>query len=500
MVSYEALMWTKQLSAEVGNFFVIAVGNFMVDENIWDKDVRRRTKSEYTAVVKRGTQKLEVLWRVTSNPEYGYPGPFDREVHRAIEQIMSEYPLPIQNPISIGSLYGLCKRMGINSFGGSQYRKIKEALERLTTTSIKSEGSFYNKEQKEWIEEIFHLYERVIFKGRTLPNGEIADTNYLYLNSWYLDNINANYVKPMDWEYCRLLENPISQRLYELLSVKFYGLLSRGGRVLSYKYSTLCSLLPIVQQKYLSLAKKILEPSHEKLNETNFLADWHWEETTRGAENDWLIKYYPGKRIKDEIKRFSLGEQLKFELPSPKAEQEPIDESELSTEESKIVAELVQRVITKTTARKLVKDYPIEKIQKQIEVFDWLKETESQRIGTNAPGFLRKSIEENYQPPDEYITHLDRQTRRQEVKDRKERWLRNREKLIQQDISKWDTITPKERVQAMLDAWIFIQSRPNQNEIDSMQQKLIDNLPKTDEEKRKYIARNHPEDPSPDFE
>ena len=33
MIGYEALMWTKQLSAEVGNFFVIAVGNFMVDEN-----------------------------------------------------------------------------------------------------------------------------------------------------------------------------------------------------------------------------------------------------------------------------------------------------------------------------------------------------------------------------------------------------------------------------------------------------------------------------------
>ncbi len=33
MISYEALMWTKQLSAGVGNFVVIAVGNFMVDEN-----------------------------------------------------------------------------------------------------------------------------------------------------------------------------------------------------------------------------------------------------------------------------------------------------------------------------------------------------------------------------------------------------------------------------------------------------------------------------------
>ena len=39
MISYEALMWAKQLSAEVGNFFVIAVGNFMVDENSWHHNV-----------------------------------------------------------------------------------------------------------------------------------------------------------------------------------------------------------------------------------------------------------------------------------------------------------------------------------------------------------------------------------------------------------------------------------------------------------------------------
>jgi len=34
LVSYEALTWTEQLSAGVGNFVVIVVGNFMVDENI----------------------------------------------------------------------------------------------------------------------------------------------------------------------------------------------------------------------------------------------------------------------------------------------------------------------------------------------------------------------------------------------------------------------------------------------------------------------------------
>jgi len=37
---------------------------------LWDKDIRNRTKTEYRTVVKRGQEKFEVLWRVTSDPEY----------------------------------------------------------------------------------------------------------------------------------------------------------------------------------------------------------------------------------------------------------------------------------------------------------------------------------------------------------------------------------------------------------------------------------------------
>jgi len=154
---------------------------------LWNKDVKKRIKTEYKVVTKRGNEKLEIAWTVFSNPEFGYPGPFDRKVHKAIEQVISELPIPIQNPIPLGSLYNLCKRMGISKLGGAQYEKIRKAFERITTASIKSEGAFYSKEKEEWAEDIFHLYERVILKGKKLPNGEIADTNYLYLNSWYLD-------------------------------------------------------------------------------------------------------------------------------------------------------------------------------------------------------------------------------------------------------------------------------------------------------------------------
>jgi hypothetical protein len=368
---------------------------------LWDKDVKKRTETEYRTVITRDAQKLEIAWIVMASPRYGYPGPFDRKVYKAIEQIISEFPLPIQNPILIGSLYNLCKRMGINKYGGSQYGKIKESLKRITTTSIESKGTYYSKERKEWIEDIFHLYDRVIFKGAKLPNGNIADTNYLYLNSWYLDNINARYVKPIDWLYYKSLRTPISQRLYELLSVKFYGIIDRGNNCLCYKYSTLCDLLPIARQKYISKAKQILDPAHTELNEKGFLNTWSWEELSlSNGDNDWIIRYYPGKRVKDEIKQFKIGEQLELSLSNESTA--TFYDLDTPTIKNNTTTQLMQRSITESVAENLINSYPPDQIQKQIEIFDHLVKTNSPLVAKNPAGFLRKSIEENYQPPAEY--------------------------------------------------------------------------------------------------
>ena len=375
---------------------------------LWSKDNKQRTETEYKTVVKRHNKKLEVSWTITSNSKYGYPGPFDRSVHKAIEQIISGLTLPIQNPIQIGSIYSLIERMGLNTKGGQIYRKVKEALQRITLTGIVSKGVFYDKQEEQWIEDTFHLYERVIFKGKKLPDGGIADTNYVYLNSWYIDNINARYVKPIDWKYYKSLKTPIAQRLYEILSVKFYGVIMRGDRCVSYRYSTLCDLLPITRQHYRSLAMRIMDPAHDKLKGTTFLENYEWEELSlSNGGNDWLIRYYPGKRAKDEISRFKIGEQLELSLSNESTPASyDLDTTTIKNSQelagNQTVNQLIQRGITKSVADVLINDYSTDQIQKQIEIFDYLVKIKSQLVAKNPAGFLRKSIEENYQPPSEY--------------------------------------------------------------------------------------------------
>lgn len=257
---------------------------------------------EITMTVERNNQKLEVFWGVYSHPYFGIPGPFDKKVFDAIQEIIESLPRPIQNPIPIGSLYSLCKRIGIYKDSGKSYKMIEDSLKRLTLISIDSKETFYDKGKRTWIRDTFHLYDRIVWAGEELPDGTIADTNYIFLNSKYLDNINNGYVKPIDYEFYRGLRSDISKRLYELLGVKFYPIFQRNLNIKSirYLYDTLCDLIPVKKQKYLSRIRQQFENAILELQEKGFL-----EKCEIKKENSKILLYfYPGQRAKDEFDRF----------------------------------------------------------------------------------------------------------------------------------------------------------------------------------------------------
>jgi hypothetical protein len=256
---------------------------------------------EFKTVVERGDQKLEISWGVYPHPKFGIPGSFDKRLFDAIQEIIETLPRPIQNPIPIGSLYSLCKRMGIDPHSGDNFNLIRDALKRLTSIVINSVGTFYDKGKKTWIDDFFHLFDSVIWIGEELPDGTIADTNYLYLGSKYLENINNGYVRPIDYNFYKGLKSNIAKRLYELLGVKFYPIFQRNIKVkfIRYLYDTLCDLIPLTKQKYLSKIQEKLGPALMELKEKQFI-----EKCEIRKENDKVYLYfYPGPKAKEELEK-----------------------------------------------------------------------------------------------------------------------------------------------------------------------------------------------------
>jgi hypothetical protein len=270
------------------------------------RDATQRSKTEYHTTVKRGDATLDVYWGVHGHPRYGYPRPFDSQVHKAVEQIISQLQPPIENPVPLGSLYHIARLMGLRD-SGRVYQDIKTAIQRTVTTVVESKGTFYLKGTKRWLEDTFHLYERAVFAGEVLPGSEIADTNYLFLSSWYLENINSRHVKPLDYTYYRSLRSRVAARLYELLGVKFYGMGSHP--YIRYRYSTLCQLLPLVRQHKASNAKQNLQRAHQELTRTAFLSKVEWSPVS-GETRDWYLTYWPGPRAREELRKLPSRQSL----------------------------------------------------------------------------------------------------------------------------------------------------------------------------------------------
>ena len=250
---------------------------------------------EFREVEQRGTETYEIVWTVIPHPDFGLPKDFERRLQRAVEHSISNFPRPISNPIPLPTYRELARMMGVTCCGRF-VEKVKNGFITMMMTGIMSNRSYYNKQKKAWLKEGFHLYEKIIFKGEKMGDAETSDRNYAYFTSGYLDNLNAMYVRPIDFDYLKSLK-PIASRLYELLGVKFYG----HRELIQYKYSSLCRLLPLRQQKNLSRSRQQLEGAHMELEKTGFLDHHDWI-SIKGTKGDWYIRYVPGSRFFDEMR------------------------------------------------------------------------------------------------------------------------------------------------------------------------------------------------------
>ena len=127
---------------------------------------------------------------------------------------------------------------------------------------------------------IIGLYDEVEFHGAGRADGTTADINAVWFSHWYLENLNALYSAPIDHALWRSLNEKslIASRLYEFLFFKFYG----GRELLRFNYPTLVKFIPVRTERYLSQAKKQLQPAFDLLIDAGILAQVQWIESRGG--------------------------------------------------------------------------------------------------------------------------------------------------------------------------------------------------------------------------
>lgn len=222
------------------------------------------------------------MLRISRNTASLYPGPLSRKVHFALLSIATERGFPLHNPVT-WSWRDLCRRMGTAYGGHTTLRQLKAAIRSTHGIVLHTQEALFNRidgKPLPTLERGYHLYSAFAFRNEPLRDGTVAETNAIWFDDWYLQNLNALYSAPLDYGLWQTLDqrSSVASRLYEFFLLNFHG----GTPVLRINYPTLAKLLPVRTERYLSDARRQLDPAFQLLMDTQILQAATWTDARDG--------------------------------------------------------------------------------------------------------------------------------------------------------------------------------------------------------------------------
>ncbi|MBV8611105.1 MAG: hypothetical protein JO034_27050 [Singulisphaera sp.] len=255
-----------------------------------------------------------------------------------------------------------------------------------------------------------------MFTGETLPDGRTADAVYLVLHDFYREIHDHALTRPLDYDYLKGLP-PAAQRLYEVLSYALFAALKNRRPRARLAYSEFCRLAPLTRHVEWERARVQMAQIHAPHRKSGYLAGVEFEATTdREGRPDWTMVYEPGPKAQAEHQAFTTrGGPVVLEIEPPPAPPEPPPPAQapptaVEPAPTGLAAELAARGVSRAVAAELVRQFPEERLRRQIEVVDWLRETKPQRI-KDLGAYLVGAIREDYAAPAGFEAKAARTTR-----------------------------------------------------------------------------------------
>lgn len=363
--------------------------------------------------------------RVTVAPVagFGLPTTADQDKYLALQKIITNIRQrtgEVRNPIGVTSAE-LLQLLGKRVETGKNYADIDEWLKRMTLTGVISEGAVYFAGKKVWASDTFHVFERAVSFGKQLPDGTIADQNYIWLSDWQLENINNNYLLPVDFEAYTKLKNHIAKALAPLLQIWLYATREEGR--FEKRYDEICQLLNIRNYKHLSKIKEKLSPALNELKSHGYLSKWRIEKTSDGSGCK-IIFYHGEKFYGDRFKRISQKQQTHSKLIPQKAQKPtakrasnqevdiqatPTTAESLTDEQTDEQQNLIARLqkdfsVAAATATILVTQH-LEASKRQLGAWPYRDQSRIQ----DKSGWIIRAIEQDYELPQAYLDVLKEQ-------------------------------------------------------------------------------------------
>jgi hypothetical protein len=436
--------------------------------------------------VKRNGEKLELSVMISSTPEYGLPITQDFDLYRAFQKLLHLKLIndgQIVNPISFKSnqIIKLMGKEGHRCKG--LYNDIDIWLKRMVAVTIDSSGVIYLAGKEQWMSDTFHVFERVVAYGEKLNEKTYADQNYVWLGSWYLENLNLYYLKTIDFEYHKALRRPLSKSLYALLDIGFYA--SKHHGYYHKNYTELCEFLNITEHSSLSLIKRQLDPPHQELKDKgNFLEKWEYEPCKSGT--GYNILWYPGQKFFSDQKARLDKKQMALDFTPHQIEQgeETIDLVGYFQRKMNNINNHIPKKKETSRARELLEKCNGDK-EKAFWIVDYaVKEMQKTNFQAQYFGAVTSYI-------DKALLAFDKS----KMREQEQQAARKREfEAKKREYEAWLSQTPEQRVKHRVEFWLEAERNlrdrePSESEIEEKTQEYISQLPSSEEKQKQLFGK-----------
>lgn len=253
-------------------------------------------------VKKNGEGVVTLQWEVSHSERYGQP----RQVAYKLDTIvinrrLDELGRPLPKMICLGSLREIADELGL----GGDTNLVRRAIRQNAFAAITAKLTYPGTDGRERrLEADFTRYS-VIFTGEKLPDGRRADAVYIILNEPYREVLNHAPVRPLNYDYLKVLP-PAAQRFYEIVSYRIFAALKKRGSEAIIPYSEYCTFS--AQQRYFDYDhfKKQMYKIHRLHLQSGYLKRVRYVAAADGdGQPDWKIFYTPGPRAEAEFRAFS---------------------------------------------------------------------------------------------------------------------------------------------------------------------------------------------------
>lgn len=340
--------------------------------------------------------------KITAPAEYGLPRGIDEDVIVALIQLTK-----IKNNFS-NRRVGFVRSELIALLGwadnGKSYDRLTTSLKRWTVVSLDYDDAWWSKSERRWTTRVFHILDECeINDGRTVKGRRESLPSEIVWNETVFGSFTAGNLKDLDYRLYVRLEYATSKRMLRFLDKRLYFRDEMSFDLKDFAFAHIG--LSRGYENNVGKIKEKLRPAIRELTAAEFLDPMDDAERYSKAAGTWRVRF---RRA-----RLAAAPAAPAAAAAPPEADPPLLRS------------LVERGITATTARGLVRDHPAEVIERQVEVWDWLRARSDRRLGRSPSGFLVQAIRDDYAPPGDFASRATEQARRAD-RDRADRQRQSR--------------------------------------------------------------------------